>query len=293
VASRDSSMGGDAPGVLPGGIGLSVVVPMYREEVRIGRTLGDLVPSLERGVPGLDGASELILVDDGSEDGTKAAVEPWIREAASGRLARVRLVRHGANRGKGAGVRTGLLASEGRWRLIMDADNSCRVDQVAGLLAVALDSGAALVAGSRRAPGAVVSASVGRRITGWAFQGALSALGMRLLSDTQCGFKLYRADAAEWIARRAREDGWCFDLEHLMLARRGGFGIAEVGVVWDHREGSNVRALRDGLAMVWRAGALRARGVRTDAPASEWEPKPGPSAPAGAPSPATIPQEMV
>ncbi len=245
------------PGI--GGIALSVIIPMYREESRIGATLADLVPSLERGVPGLgfEGRAELILVDDGSDDNTPSVVSAWLENRGRGALAGVRLLRHGANRGKGAAVRTGLAGAAGRWRLIMDADNSCRVDEAPKLLARARETGAGLVAGSRRAADSVVTSSRSRRVTGWVFQAALSAMGMRLLNDTQCGFKLYSREAAEVVVRLGREDGWAFDLEHLLLARRAGLGIAEVGVVWDHRDGGKVNSLRDGLVMLRRAAAMR------------------------------------
>ncbi len=240
-----------------GGVALSVIIPMYREESRIGATLADLLPSLERGVPGLEGRAELILVDDGSDDNTVSAVSAWLGNRRAGALAGVRLLRHGANRGKGAAVRTGLAGAAGRWRLVMDADNSCRVEEVPKLLARARETGAGLVAGSRRAADSVVTSSRSRRVTGWVFQTALSAMGMRLLNDTQCGFKVYSREAAEVVVRLGREDGWAFDLEHLLLARRAGLGIAEVGVVWDHRDGGKVNSLRDGLVMLRRAAAMR------------------------------------
>ncbi len=234
---------------------------MYREQARIRATLVDLVPSLEFGAAGLANwaPAEIVLVDDGSDDQTRETVEPWVTEHARGGLARIRLVRHPANRGKGAAVRTGLLAAEGRWRLIMDADNSCRVTEAPKLLDLGCRSGAGLVAGSRRVPGSLVHARRSRRVMGWGFQTALSLLGMRLLSDTQCGFKLYRADLAEWVGRVGREDGWSFDLEHLLLASRAGVGIDEVGVEWSHRDGGQLRSMRDGLVMLRRAAALKFR----------------------------------
>lgn len=232
---------------------------MYRERRRIGGTLVDLVPSLEFCPASLASAApcELILVDDGSDDGTADVVARWLANEPRGCLQHVRLLRHARNRGKGAAVRTGLTAAQGRWRLIMDADNSCRVIEAGKLLTEARRTGAALAAGSRRVAQSVVDARRSRRLMGWGFQTALSVMGMRLLSDTQCGFKLYRRDLAEWIGRVAREDGWAFDLEHLLLARRAGARIAEVGVEWRHSDGGQLRSLRDGLVMLRRAAALR------------------------------------
>ncbi|MGH7753340.1 MAG: hypothetical protein ACREN5_11045, partial [Gemmatimonadales bacterium] len=116
-----------------------------------------------------------------------------------------------------------------------------------------------------------------RRVTGWVFQAALSMMGMRLLSDTQCGFKLYRADAAAFIGREACEDGWAFDLEHLLLAKRAGLGIAEIGVVWDHHDGGKVNSLRDGLVMLRRAAGMKIRARAIRPAASVIEVKGGPA----------------
>jgi dolichyl-phosphate beta-glucosyltransferase len=236
-------------------IGLSVVVPMFREARRIGATLADLVPTLQAG-PEL---SEVILVDDGSDDQTSAVVQPWLTEAPVGALQRVRLIRHPRNRGKGAAVRTGLAHSNGQWRLLMDADNACRVRELTKLRAESARSGAALVVGSRRAPGALVESRLSRRLAGLIFRTCLGFLGLSLARDTQCGFKLYSADLADLIAGIAREDGFAFDLEHLLIARRSGLGIAEVGVRWTHVDGGTVRPIRDGLRMLGRAVAIRRR----------------------------------
>lgn len=240
---------------------LSVVVPMFREAARIGRTLDDLIPALARG----DRPSEVILVDDGSDDATAEAVAPKLRESVDGSLLRVRLLRHELNRGKGAAVRTGLAAASGWWRLIMDADNSTRIGEVEKLFEAAGRTGAGLVAGSRAAPGCVVSTRAHRKATGLIFRAALYAMGMRLLADTQCGFKLYRADAAELVARHGREDRFAFDLEHLKLVASAGVRIEEVGVVWEHADAGTVRPIRDGLQMLRRAWALRAAHAPADA----------------------------
>jgi len=234
---------------------------MFREERRIGATLHDLVPALERGPR----ASEVILVDDGSPDRTLEVVRPWAREQARGSLARVTIVRHDKNRGKGGAVRTGLGEALGLWRLIMDADNACRIDQAERLLE-RVAPGVGLIAGSRVADGAKIDARAHRRFTGWAFKVALRGLGLDLLKDTQCGFKLYRADLAEQVVLHAREDGYAFDLEHLLIARASGLGLEEVGVRWTHQDGGQVSPARDGLRMLRRGIELRRRW-RVDPPA--------------------------
>lgn len=259
-------------------VSLSVVVPMFREARRIGATLSDLIPALRAGPR----PSEVVLVDDGSDDRTVEAVKPWLDEAANGSLRSVRLLRLGRNCGKGAAVRAGLGAANGRWRLLMDADNACRVREVEKLFAEANRSGAGLVIGSRRVAGAEVTSKASRRLAGGIFRACLWPLGLALAQDTQCGFKLYRADLAEVIANLAREDRFAFDLEHLLIAKRGGFGIAEVGVAWTHVDGGTVRPIRDGLKMLMRAAVIRARHLgpvpiaerALPVPAAEIEAKP-------------------
>jgi dolichyl-phosphate beta-glucosyltransferase len=237
---------------------------MFREARRVPITLADLVPALRRG----EHPSEVLLIDDGSDDATVEAVTPWLSGVPSGALQEVRVVRQGRNRGKGAAVRTGLGAARGQWRLLMDADNACRVDQAAKLLRAADRSGAGLIVGSRRARGAVVASKFSRRLAGAIFRACLWPLGLALARDTQCGFKLYRADLADVIARTAEEDRFAFDLEHLLIARRGGFGITEVGVAWTHVDGGTVRPIRDGLRMLARAVVIRLRHLGP-VPASE------------------------
>lgn len=239
----------------PESVDLSVIVPMYREASRIVATLADLVPALRLGPR----SSEVILVDDGSDDETVPAVSPWITDEPSGALQRVLLIGFERNWGKGAAVREGLRTATGRWCLIMDADNSCRITEVEKLLREAAGTGAALIAGSRNAAGARVEARLTRRAFGRLFHVANRMIGIGLLQDTQCGFKLYRDDLVAAILPHARENRYLFDLEHLMLARALRFGITEVGVEWAHRDGGQVHPLRDGARMLLGAIALRRR----------------------------------
>jgi dolichyl-phosphate beta-glucosyltransferase len=162
------------------------------------------------------------------------------------------------NRGKGAAVRTGLAVARGRWRLMMDADNAARVREVERLFPSTSDPRVALVCGSRNAEGAQVQSRAFRRFAGLVFRAALGALGLNLLRDTQCGFKLYRADLAKVIAKVGREDRFAFDLEHLLIAKRTGL-IREVGIAWEHKDGGTVSPIRDGVRMLIRAARIRSR----------------------------------
>lgn len=227
---------------------------MFREALRVGATLDDLVGQLAH----REHRSEIILVDDGSPDNTTSVVDRFLHEQPRGTVDRVRLVRHPLNRGKGAAVRTGLAHARGHWRLMMDADNACSIDQVDALLRAATP-GVGMVCGSRLAQGARVDARPHRRLSGWVFKRALGAMGLDLLRDTQCGFKLYRADLAAAVCAVGVEDRYAFDLEHLLIARQTGLGIREVGVAWQHRDGGQVNPLLDGIAMLRAAWSIRSR----------------------------------
>lgn len=242
---------------------LSVVVPMYREAMRIGPTIADASAWLR----GWDRPSELILVDDGSDDATFDTAGASADIATGGRLASARVLRHERNLGKGAAVRTGMMASRGRWVLFMDADNSTRVSEVERLFGAIRRGGAAAGApggvdvaiGSREAQDSDVRKTPMRSLSGAFFRGALRFMGMSLALDTQCGFKLYSADAASHILRHSTEDRFAFDVEHLAIARRDGIGVTEVGVRWTHAPGGTVSVASDGLKMLRAVRAIRKR----------------------------------
>lgn len=241
----------------PTPVELAVIVPMYREAKRIGPTLRDLVATLPRFAT----SWEIILVDDGSPDdtlGVVGEVSQSLSELSVAGVLPIRIVRHPRNRGKGAAVRTGLAHAHAAWSLVMDADNACSVQEVGPLLALARSSpNVGLVSGSRRVQGANVKAVAQRQLAGAIFRGVLHTLGLALLSDTQCGFKLYRGDLSRHIARQGVVDGYAFDLEHLLLTKRAGLQIAELGVRWDHQDGGQVSPIRDGLKMTISATRLR------------------------------------
>lgn len=224
---------------------LTVVVPMYREAKRIGSTLEDLIGFLAD----WDRTSEVILVDDGSPDNTVDVVLSHLNEEHQGLLRRVRLVRLGHNQGKGGAVRVGLGQATGEYALMMDADNAATIREIEKLLpAMTGDTG--IVAGSRAMNESDVEAVKFRAITGLVFRGALAALGMNVIRDTQCGYKLYSREAIAVITEFSAENGYVFDLEHMLLARRAGLTIAERGIRWQHVDGGQVSAISDGLKML-------------------------------------------
>ena len=232
---------------------LSIVIPMYREELRIGPTVRETAAYARLGGREI----ELVLVDDGSDDRSAEVAMRAVGEFPAETFTGVVLKTHARNSGKGAAIRTGLAASSGRWVLCMDADGSTSASQVERLFAELGE--AALAAGSRGMPDSRVEAVAQRKLAGVVFRTCLAAMGMNLLRDTQCGFKLYRRDAADLVVRHGREDGYTFDLEHLLIVRRAGLRVTEVGVRWTHRDGGQVRPVRDGLRMLGAAARLRAR----------------------------------
>ncbi|HEX2838265.1 MAG TPA: glycosyltransferase [Phycisphaerales bacterium] len=232
---------------------LSVIIPMYNEADRIGATVADVCATLRS----WGTTAEVLLVDDGSTDATVDAAEPLCGD--HGDALTLRLIRHGVNQGKGAAVRTGMRAARGGWVVFMDADNSTRLAELEKLNAEARATGAPIIIASRSVAGAEALTTPARRAAGRAFRACLTLLGLDLARDTQCGFKLYRGDAAAFMAAHAIEDGFAFDVEHLLLARRAGLAVREVGVRWDHRTGGSIRVVRHGLQMLWAAVRIRHR----------------------------------
>lgn len=252
---------------------LSIIIPMYREAARIGATIADVHATLEQWQAA--GATvfpcELLLMDDGSDDDTRAVAERAVHAIgrnADAAMCTVRVIPSDRNFGKGHAVRTGLAHARGEWVLMMDADNATRLREISKLVDRAHATRAEFLVGSRRTADAHVRATFRRRVFGWGFQLALSALGMRLARDTQCGFKLYSRRAADLVTRLGREDRFAFDIEHLALVHRAGLGIQEVGIVWTHQEGSTVHPVRDGLRML-RAAARLGRATR-EIPAAQF-----------------------
>jgi GT2 family glycosyltransferase len=207
---------------------LSVVVPAYREAGRLPASLARLPRELDAaGHPPF----EVVVVDDGSDDATADAVR-----AAARADPRVRLLRHETNRGKGHAVRTGVLETRGGWVLVTDADLSTPPQDVRRLLAAARRARADVAIGSRRMRGAriLVRQGVLREVLGHGFALLRRLLVLPRFRDTQCGFKLFRAEAARALFSASREDGFVYDVEVLVLAARRRLRVVEVPVRWAH-----------------------------------------------------------
>jgi dolichyl-phosphate beta-glucosyltransferase len=217
-------------------VSLSIVIPAYNEEKRLPATL-DRVREYLCAQP--DQNWECIVVDDGSKDGTAALVE---RTAAS--EPRIRLVKNPGNRGKGYAVRNGMLAAHGAWRLFSDADLSAPIEELPKLRTAAEIHGAVIALGSRALDRSLVSVhqSAFREYSGRFFNLTMRTLTGLPFRDTQCGFKMYRADAAQAVFSRQIEEGFSFDVEDLVIAQRLGLKMVEVPVRWANVEGTKVSA---------------------------------------------------
>jgi dolichyl-phosphate beta-glucosyltransferase len=224
---------------------LSVVIPAYNEARRLPSTLTRVREHL--GARGVE--HEIVVVDDGSTDATAEVAR------AAGNA--VRVLRHQPNRGKGYAARRGMLAATGERRLMTDADLSTPIEELAKLEAE-LDRGFDVAIGSRAIAGARIEVRqpAYREAMGRLFNGLVQALLLPGLSDTQCGFKLFTAKAAEAAFAACRLDGFSFDVEALYAARQRGLRVAEVPVVWRNDAATRVSLGGGGTAF---ADLLRIR----------------------------------
>lgn len=219
---------------------LSIVIPAYNEERRLPQTFDRILEWL-RG-QGLK-FREVVVVDDGSRDGTAAIVDQYSHAPSP-----VRLLRNPGNRGKGYAVRHGMLDAGGDWILYTDADLSAPIEEVEKLYAAACQQNAVIAIGSRAVDRSLVEVhqSVFREYSGRFFNLVMRSLTGLSFHDTQCGFKLYRADAAKEVFSRQEQDGFSFDVEDLLIAKKLGLRAVEVPVRWRNVEGSKV-TLTQGL----------------------------------------------
>lgn len=241
-----------------GGVFLSVVIPAYDEEARIGTTLAAVRAYLEA----RPYASEVIVVGDGCRDRTCDVASACL----SGREGD-RVLDRAVNRGKGFSVAEGVAASRGRFILFSDADLSTPIEELDKLLPQA-ERGADIVVGSRALPDSDIQVRQSRLREGMGklFNVLVRLFVLRGIKDTQCGFKLFRREAALDIFPRLKLCGFSFDVEALYLARKRGFRIAQVPVVWRNSPTSRVRLVRSSARMLWDLLRIRRLHRRDAAP---------------------------
>lgn len=242
---------------------LSIVIPAYNEARRLPATLTAIAEYLD--LSGL--SAEIIVVDDGSTDGTVEAIR-----SLPGTGLPPKIIGFEGNRGKGAAVKEGLLAARGEFVLFMDADQATHVTEVEKLLPVA-EGGVPVVIGSRYLRDDSIKIK-----QPW-YRVQISRWGNRLIRytvlpgviDTQCGFKLFSREAARAIANRLTMERFSFDMELLVIAKQLGYQIKEVPVNWYDVPGSKVarpirdsfRTLRDLATIRWNLWRGRYRKAHT------------------------------
>jgi glycosyltransferase involved in cell wall biosynthesis len=227
---------------------LSVVIPAFNEATRIIPTLEDVVQYLQ-GRPYL---WEVIVVDDGSDDETGQLVDDWSADHPGVKLVRV------PHKGKGWAVKQGMLAAEGLYAFMCDADGAMPIHWLDNFL-VEMDSGYDIVIGSRELAGAKrTNEPAYRHIRGRVFNWIVRLLAVRGFQDTQCGYKLFKLEAVLDLFSLQRSTGFGFDVEILYLARKKGLRVLEMPIEWYHRRSSKVRPgsdaflmLRDTLLVRW------------------------------------------
>jgi len=210
------------------------VIPAFNEAARLPRTLERIIAFLEQSSYR---EPEIIAVDDGSRDDTPARAGSF-----ADRFPCLRVLRNVQNRGKGYSVRHGMLEARGDWILFTDADLSTPIEEIAKLREAADKAGAAVAIGSRALDRRLIETrqSAMRELSGRAFNRFMRWMTGLPIQDSQCGFKLYRRDAAQAIFKRQILDGFSFDVEDLVIAKALGIAVVETPVRWANVEGTKV-----------------------------------------------------
>ncbi|MDZ7638208.1 MAG: dolichyl-phosphate beta-glucosyltransferase [Bryobacterales bacterium] len=224
---------------------VSIVIPAYNEETRLPATLYAVLGYLRTSARWQEW--EILVVDDGSVDGTAA-----VAEAVHAEEPRVALLRNPGNRGKGYSVRHGMLAGKHEWVLFSDADLSTPIEELDSLYEACKQRGCPIAIASRAIDRSLIEE---RQSLLREFGGRGMNLLMRLIvgldvADTQCGFKLFTREAAQSIFPLQTIDGFGFDPEVLFIARKLGYRFCEIPARWKHVEGTKVRLVEDSLRMV-------------------------------------------
>lgn len=243
-----------SPGLQPAGgpaPELSIVIPCYNEGARLEPVVHALIGHLR--VSGRAAATEVLLVDDGSQDNTWSLIASLTLEHPH----LVRGARLAVNQGKGAAVRHGLRAARGELVLYADADGATRWSDLDVLVAALDDPRVGAAVGTR--DGHQVEAHPLRRAVGHLFRLAARALVPVGCDDTQCGFKMLRSSVLPDVLDRLRIDRYAFDVELLWWVRHAGWAFACRDVAWTHQPGSKVHVVRDGCRMLRDLWQLRRR----------------------------------
>jgi hypothetical protein len=221
---------------------LSIVVPTFNE----GERIAAFIEGMREAAARLVDSWEIVVADDGSADNTREIVAAIAATHPNVRLLAL------PHRGKGATVRDGLLDARGTWRFMADADLSMPPDNLERFLTVIRnDPAASLIIGSREVPGAQRTGEPWlRHVIGRIFNWTVRLFALAGFTDTQCGYKLFSRQAVDTICPHLTMEGFAFDVEMLVLARRAGLVVREVGITWRGHPESRVAWGRGAIAFV-------------------------------------------
>ena len=219
---------------------LSIIIPAYNEEKRLPDSLKEIIDFADRQPFGI----EIMVVDDGSEDGTATLIDEFHSHYPFVSVTR------NPHRGKGHAVKTGMLTARGEYLFLCDADLSMSIDQVETFLPPHQEEGYDIVIGSREIEGAKrYDEPAYRHFMGRIFNLIVRIFALRGFQDTQCGFKSFKREAARDVFSLQTMDGFGFDVEVLFIAQQKGYRILELPIGWRHVSNSRISPLRDTLKM--------------------------------------------
>jgi dolichyl-phosphate beta-glucosyltransferase len=227
---------------------LSLVIPVFNEEHRIAAGLTQALHYLHKQTYGW----EIIIVDDGSTDKTMLQAKRLLKE-----VTHKQLIAHPFNQGKGAAIRTGMLAARGEFVIFSDIDFSTPIETVETLLKALKTADVAI--GVRRHPKSLVTVHQPpvREFLGQCFTKLTNLVATPGIYDVTCGFKGFTQSAAQKLFTKMRVSEWAFDAELLFLARKYGFTISQVPVTWANNPATKVNMLRDGLVTLKDLARIR------------------------------------
>jgi glycosyltransferase involved in cell wall biosynthesis len=234
---------------------LSIVIPAYNEENRIGRTLTETFDYLER----QNYSSEVIVVNDGSTDHTADVVRLFESRSGGRAVESMRLVENPGNRGKGYSVRNGMLKAKGDIVLFYDADLSTPTSEIVKVVEPIAEGRYDVVFGSRALDRSLIGTRQSRLReilgrTGNLIQFVFTGLRFK---DTQCGFKAFRREAAQSVFRLQQVEGFGFDPEILFIAKKQGWRLLETSVLWNHVEGSKLNPMTAYINVLVEVSTIR------------------------------------
>ena len=234
-------------------IEISVIIPAYNEEKRVSKTLHAIKAYLEDKF-----SYEIIVVDDGSTDGTVEVCQKFFHINGCGKV-----LKNDHNCGKGYSVRRGMLEAKGKLMLFSDADMSTPIGEIEKLMCE-IDKGYDIAIGSRSISGSDIKLHQPfyRESMGKVFNFFVQMIAVKGIIDTQCGFKLFTDKAVRDIFPGQYNDGFSFDVEVLFIARKLGYSIKEVPITWINSPASRVHPVVDSIRMLLDLFCIRIRDLR-------------------------------